>query len=181
AGLTLFAPRGLEQGLRRRSLVRVAPLIRHHESNSSSPGPSILSQMPRSVTAMLEGPALPITGSRTRENAWPRAVAHRSQVYSRSAGRLPHSAPDDLRTTRSHRCADALSLAPRTAIERQVERQHVHPRLAQQAEGTPLDVLLHQLPHAVFRQIAGFRNSGHLEKGRVGGDVRIEAAAGGRH
>src|SRR5262249_5655139 len=29
AGLTLFAPGGLEQGLRRRSLVRVAPLLRH--------------------------------------------------------------------------------------------------------------------------------------------------------
>src|SRR5262249_38384264 len=66
AGLMLFAPRGLEQGLRRGSLVRVAPLIRHHESNSSSPGPSILSQMPRSVTAMLEGPAPPIAGSRAR-------------------------------------------------------------------------------------------------------------------
>src|SRR5262249_49340964 len=34
SGLTLFAPRGLEQGLRRRSLVRVAPLIRHRDSNS---------------------------------------------------------------------------------------------------------------------------------------------------
>src|SRR6202007_3084081 len=29
AGSMLFAPRGLEQGLRRRSLVRIAPLIRH--------------------------------------------------------------------------------------------------------------------------------------------------------
>src|SRR5262249_48979131 len=57
ARLTLFAPRGLEQALGGRSLVRVAPLTRHHESNSSSPGPSILPQMPRSVTAMLEGPA----------------------------------------------------------------------------------------------------------------------------
>src|SRR5262249_29709802 len=34
AGLTLFAPRGLEQGLRRRSLVRVAPLLRHQGSSS---------------------------------------------------------------------------------------------------------------------------------------------------
>src|SRR5262249_55511504 len=32
AGLPLFAPRGLEQGLRRRSLVRVAPLVRHQDS-----------------------------------------------------------------------------------------------------------------------------------------------------
>ena len=31
AGSMLFAPRGLEQGLRRRSLVRVAPLIRHRD------------------------------------------------------------------------------------------------------------------------------------------------------
>jgi len=53
----LFAPRGLEQGLRRRSLVRVAPLIRHQESNSSLHDPPILSQLPRSVTAMLKGPA----------------------------------------------------------------------------------------------------------------------------
>src|SRR5262249_59508349 len=36
AGLPLFAPGGLEQGLRRGSLVRVAPLVRHHDSNSSS-------------------------------------------------------------------------------------------------------------------------------------------------
>src|SRR5262245_43868393 len=34
AGLTLFAPRRLEQGLRRGSLVRVAPLLRHQGSSS---------------------------------------------------------------------------------------------------------------------------------------------------
>src|SRR5215510_2106749 len=72
------------------------------------------------------------------------------------------------------------TLARRGTIERQVERQHVHPRLAQEAEGTTLDMLLDELPHAIFRQIAGFRNSGHLEEGRCGRNVRIEAAAGGR-
>src|SRR5262249_11700534 len=34
AGLTLFAPRGLGQGLRRGSLVTVAPLLRHQGSSS---------------------------------------------------------------------------------------------------------------------------------------------------
>src|SRR5215468_6813849 len=69
AGFMLFAPRGLEQGLRRRSLVRVAPLIRHHESCSLSLGPSTLSQMPRSVTAMLEGP--PVAGRREKAGLGP--------------------------------------------------------------------------------------------------------------
>src|SRR5215475_15030316 len=71
-------------------------------------------------------------------------------------------------------------LAGRRAIERQVQRQHVHPRLAQEAEGARLDMLLDELPHAIFRQIAGFRNSGDLEKRRGRRNVRIEAAAGGR-
>src|SRR5262249_19418902 len=87
ARLPLFAPRGLEQAPRRRSLVRVAPLIRHHESNSSSPAPSILPQMPRSVTAMLEGPAPRSRIAGRADNAWPRAVPNRPQVYSRSADR----------------------------------------------------------------------------------------------
>src|SRR5262245_19883316 len=73
-----------------------------------------------------------------------------------------------MRTRRLHLCADALSLAHRSAIEREVERQHIHPRLAQEAEGTPLDMLLDQLPHAIFGQIARFRNTGHLEKSRFG-------------
>ena len=111
---------------------------------------------------MLKGP---VHRSRVagRENAWPRAVAHRSRVYSRSAYRW-----------------GTWLLARRGAIERQVERQHAHPRLAQEAEGTTLDMLLDELPHAIFRQIAGFRNSGDLEKGRFGRNVWIEAAAGGR-
>src|SRR5215831_18092474 len=45
----------------------------------------------------------------------------------------------------------------RRAIERQIQRQHVHPRLAEEAESTALHMLLDQLPHAIFRQVAGFR------------------------
>jgi hypothetical protein len=76
----LFAPRGLEQGLRRRSLVRVAPLIRHHESNSWLHDRSILSQLPRSGTALLKGPArrLRVTGHGRRRRL--RTLAHSSPV-----------------------------------------------------------------------------------------------------
>ena len=44
AGATLFPAGRLEQGLRRRSLVRIAPLIRHRESSSCQDN-AILSQL----------------------------------------------------------------------------------------------------------------------------------------
>src|SRR5215831_15747067 len=124
--------------------------------------------MPRSVTAMLEGPAPPIAGSRARGEcmASGRGVPIPSLL---TIGRsVTAFGSRRLRTIRLHLCADALSLAHRSAIERQVERQHIHPRLAQEADGTPLDMLLDQLPHAIFGQIARFRNPRHLEKGRFG-------------
>ena len=67
AGSALFSPGGLEQGLRRGSLVRIAPVIHHQKTD-----------------------ALPCKASRA-------------------------------------------GLARRRAIERQIERQDVHPRLAQKA------------------------------------------------
>src|SRR5262249_39510927 len=111
AGLPLFAPRGLEQGLRRRSLVRVAPLIRHQDSRC------LLSE------------------------------------------------------------ASYLTLARRRAIERQVERQYVHPRLAKKAKGASLAMLVDKLAHPIFRHVARFRNTGHLEKRGRRRNMRIEPAA----
>ena len=115
AGVTLFPAGRLEQGLRRRSLVKVAPLIRHQE-------PSFR----------------------------PCKATHSSSVRLR-------------------------------AIQRQIERQYVHPRFAQQAEGTALDMLVHKLAHAIFRHVARFRNPRHLEKRRRRRDVRIKPAARGGH
>ena len=65
----------------------------------------------------------------------------------------------------------------RRTIERQIERQHVHPRLAQKPEGTSLDLLVDELTYAIFRHVAGFRNTRHLEKRGVRRDVGVEAAA----
>ena len=74
-----------------------------------------------------------------------------------------HLAPDDLRTARPHLCADDFSLVRRGAIERQVERQYVHPRLAKKTEGASLDMLVDELAHAIFGHVARFRNTGHLK------------------
>src|SRR5262249_10516718 len=62
-------------------------------------------------------------------------------------------------------------LAGRRAIERQVQRQHVHPRLAQEAEGARLDMLVDELPHAIFPQSAGLLNWRALEKKAAAGEM----------
>src|SRR5450631_2232084 len=48
-------------------------------------------------------------------------------------------------------------------VEREVELEHVDPRLAQQTEGTSLDLTLHQGADARFRQAARLGNPRHLE------------------
>ena len=69
----------------------------------------------------------------------------------------------------------------RRAIQRQVERQHVDARLAEEAEGAALDVLVDELAHAIFRHVARLRDARHLEQRGLRRDVRIEAAAGRGH
>ena len=66
-------------------------------------------------------------------------------------------------------------------VERQIERQHVHARLAEQAEEAALGVLADELAHAIFRHVARLRNTRHLEQRGLRRDVRIEAAARRRH
>src|SRR3981189_2812814 len=75
----------------------------------------------------------------------------------------------------------ALISTSRSAIERQVKRQHIDPWLAQQAQGAALDVLVHELAHAIFRHVARFRNARHLEKRSRRRDVRVETATRRRH
>src|SRR5882757_9263925 len=59
-------------------------------------------------------------------------------------------------------------LPRRRAIQRHIERQYIHARLAEQAEKPALRVLLDKLPDAIFGHIAGFRNTGNLEQSGIG-------------
>src|SRR5262245_8760166 len=65
------------------------------------------------------------------------------------------------------------------AIKGHVQRQYVHPRLAQQTQGSTFDMLLDKLTHSVLRHVTRFRNARHLEEGSLGRNVGIEAASGG--
>src|SRR5262245_6047578 len=161
AGLTLFAPGGLEQGLRRRSLVRVAPLLRHQSFLAAY---SVCSPPPCGE-GMGVGVLQRIT-ARPPPRRFAPTLPTRGRVGPSSPLALDYTLPE-------------YTLARRGTIERQVERQHVHPRLAQEAEGTTLDMLLDELPHTIFRQVARLRNTGDLEKRSGRRNVRIEAAAGG--
>src|SRR3984893_17686448 len=63
-------------------------------------------------------------------------------------------------------------------VEREIELQYVHARLAQEPKQATFRVVHDELADAIFGQIARLGNTGHLEKGRLRRDVRIEA--GGR-
>src|SRR5215831_7081291 len=65
------------------------------------------------------------------------------------------------------------------AVESEVQGEHVHTRLAEQAEPATFRVLGHQLAHTLRIELAGLRHSRHLVEGGGGADVRIEPAAGG--
>ena len=64
-------------------------------------------------------------------------------------------------------------------VEVEVEFKDVDAGLAENAELTARGVLRDELADAVFRDAAGFGDAGNLEIGGVGGDVRVEAGAGG--
>src|SRR6266436_782674 len=58
-------------------------------------------------------------------------------------------------------------LPRRRAIQSHVECQHVHARLTEQAKKTTFGVFLDELADAIFRRVAGFRNTWDLEKRRL--------------
>src|ERR1017187_5574477 len=62
-------------------------------------------------------------------------------------------------------------------VQRQVEQQDIHARLAQKTEETTLDVIADELTQAIFRQVAGLGNTRDLEVGSLGRDLRVEPAA----
>src|SRR5260370_20852547 len=61
------------------------------------------------------------------------------------------------------------------AVERQVQREHVHTRLAEDAEPAPLDVPLDEPPDRARVELARARDASDLVYGRGGADVRVEA------
>src|SRR5580765_7158694 len=65
-------------------------------------------------------------------------------------------------------------------VERQVQFENVHPRLAEKAELPSLGVSVDQLPDHVRLELARLGNAPHLVQRRSGADVRIETAAGSR-
>ena len=66
-------------------------------------------------------------------------------------------------------------------VERQVELEHVHARLAEHAERAVVCVLLDQLAHALERQPAHLGDPARLDLGVVLRDVRVHAGGRGLH
>src|SRR5436853_3066866 len=67
----------------------------------------------------------------------------------------------------------------RPRIEREIELEHVHPGLAEQAEQSALGVLGDQAAHDALVQLACPGHAADLIEGGRRADVRIEAAARG--
>ena len=65
------------------------------------------------------------------------------------------------------------------AVEREVELEHVDPRLAEEAERAAVCVLLDERQHLLEREAAGTRDARRLQARVRGGDVRIEPGARG--
>jgi hypothetical protein len=62
-------------------------------------------------------------------------------------------------------------------VERQVEAQHVHPGIAQDAEVGGVGVLLYEFAHLFDAQAAGLGDAVGLEAGILRADMQVEAAA----
>ena len=62
-------------------------------------------------------------------------------------------------------------------VERQVEAQHVHAGIAQDAEGGGVGVLLDDFAHLLDAQAAGFGNAVGLKGGVLLAAMRVEPAA----
>jgi hypothetical protein len=62
-------------------------------------------------------------------------------------------------------------------VERQLQAQHVHARLAEDAEVGGVGVLLYEFAHLFDAQAAGLGDAVGLEAGVLGTDMRVEAAA----
>src|SRR5207244_1232394 len=63
------------------------------------------------------------------------------------------------------------------AIQRQVERQDVDARLAEQAKPAASCMLVDEVADAIFRHVARLCDTRHLEQGRGRRDIRVETAA----
>jgi hypothetical protein len=63
------------------------------------------------------------------------------------------------------------------SIQRQIEFEHVHSRLAEQACRPFLDMGGHESVHHILRKPARGGDARNLKIGRVGRNIRIEAAA----
>ena len=71
-------------------------------------------------------------------------------------------------------------MAQRAAgVQRQVQPQHMHPRLADEAQQRLLGVPLDQCAHFGFRQAAHAGHAGRLVVGRGAADVRVQPAGRG--
>src|SRR5439155_13403708 len=98
----------------------------------------------------------PPTSARTSSQATPRAAERRSR--------------------QSFPVESSSSLS----VEGQVQGQHVHPRLAEDAEPPTFDVGLHHFSYRCHFQVSRLRDALDLIEGGRRADVRIEAAARGR-
>ena len=54
-------------------------------------------------------------------------------------------------------------LLRRRTVESQIERQHVHARLAEQAEEVIFRLLFYELADTIFGHVTRFRNTRHLK------------------
>ena len=67
------------------------------------------------------------------------------------------------------------------AIQRQIEPEHVHPGLSQEAQVRPSVRALIFPITTCLAQIPGLRHARRLKLGITQADVRVQAAAGGGH
>src|SRR5580658_1772313 len=69
----------------------------------------------------------------------------------------------------------------KSAVELEIQQQHVHARLAEKSKLAPLHTLGHEASQLVFGNAARLCHARHLKRGRRRSDVRIKSRSGGSH
>jgi hypothetical protein len=106
-----------------------------------------------------------------------RACCSISWVFRPEPASVRNRAADPLSLIRCLDVPEPAALSGGQPVEREIEQQDIHARLAQKTEEATLDMIADKLTQAIFRQVARFGDTGDLEVGSLGRDVRIEPAA----
>src|SRR5579885_1350502 len=93
----------------------------------------------------------------------------------------PEHLPSPGRSRPSPPCSGSMLIAGREIIERKIEHQHIHPRLANHAEPPAPGVFPHQPFNYILAQTASAGDPCNLHLGGGGTDLGVKAAARGGH